>query len=236
MTPEHLRDRLWPPPKPGVDWSKWIGSPVAWLALLLSAASLYATVVRTRDDLRVVINNIPFMSVSSKAQELSGLSQNLVFVNAGNRPVAVTKINLTVWFRPGNERPEPSCDEHGMKALLNYVFTPLVIKPGEMSLLALDTLEDGGAGAAASGFSGPTRAISYEVRDGRLTSFDLTPAPKNGDLMLACLRFHVILPDSESQQKEVLIGAAPMSNVSGSLYSETYMLMRNPVPQVLVSR
>jgi hypothetical protein len=63
ITPDQFRERLRRPKKPPIDWAKWIGSPTAWLALTISASSLYLTLVRKSDDLRVVVSHRKPMSL-----------------------------------------------------------------------------------------------------------------------------------------------------------------------------
>jgi hypothetical protein len=202
ITLDQFRERLRRPEKASTDWAKWIGSPTAWLALLLSAFSVYGTLVRKTDDLRVVTHRKPSAVVQGQQVEFLALDQDLILINSGNRAAAVTEITLILWFQDGNE--SVTCDhDHYQPIYLNYDFSPVVVKPGEMSSLSLSRFIDYNVGIKG------ILPVEYEMSDGKLTSASFKRAPKAGDIMAACLSFRIILPDSDLRNASVLLETAP---------------------------
>jgi hypothetical protein len=213
ITPEQFRERLRQPKTPPVDWAKWIGSPTAWLALTISASSLYLTLVRKSDDLRVVVSHRHPMSIwlgtPGSQIELREPDQTLIFINSGNRAAAINEIKLLLWFQSANSPPSTCSKPSSWSLTLSYDFAPLVIKPGEITSLSVNKFK-------ATKFSMATdkkdRKLEYEVSDGDLKAFSVVPEPTTGDLLVACQSFQVILPDSESQSANLPLGNAMMLN------------------------
>jgi hypothetical protein len=218
ITPDQFRERLRRPKKPPTDWAKWIGSPTAWLALLLSAFSVYGTLVRKTDDIRVVTHRKPSAVVQGERVEFWALDQDLILINSGNRAAAVTEITLILWFQGGNE--SVTCDHnHHQSIYLNYDFSSVVVKPGEMASLTLSKFIDYNVPLSKG-----ILPVEYEVSGGKLTSASFRSAPKAGDIMAVCLSFRIILPDGDLRTASVLLEIARAPFVMGprTMYVDDY--------------
>jgi hypothetical protein len=224
ITLDQFRARLRPPAKkPFIDWSKWIGSPTAWLALTLSALSTYQTMIRKADDLRVVVSTTPLMRIKTGEDgaarlHLSKPTQNLVLINSGNRAAAISSIALHLWFQSNGR---PTCDgTHVPKVslFLFYDFVPQVIKPGEMTSLSVEKVKRIEAT--------PRIAKADESGDELMWDISAGSKPTDGDIMVSCLSFLVILPDSGSKHVDLLLGYAEnqMLSTPGELafYDRTF--------------
>lgn len=249
ISPEQFRERL-RPAKKEANWTKWIGSPTAWLALILSAATFYTASVRKNDDLKVVINKLARLFIDKAGTpSFDATTQDLIFMNAGNRPIAVNSIGLKIWFWPAGKKEPPRCGETTMVIDLSYDFTPLIIKPGEMSLLSLAKFKDVvGSQIALDGLVAVSqktgkvdmdtlieRKIKYEVTSGELKTLTVEPLPSKDQVMRACLSFQVILPDTEREEVPLLIGSASIYNhrLLGLVSDD---VQPKPVPRALVRR
>lgn len=245
ITREQLRERLragWPPGK-SFKWEKWGGSPTAWLALLLSGISIYLTQIRQVDDLRVLMNGNPrpvFNDVLyGPSADLSPVQQTLIFINAGNRPVAIAAISLTVWLQSELNLtlfvPDPDevcAPKNSRQVVIDYEFSPLVVEPGKMVPLRLEKFE------IVRSTLGPV-TVTYpkiSVLEGHLRLPNVAvPAPN--DIMAACLIVQVILPD-DNHLADVQLGSARLARSvdANSKWLEAHIPGRAPVPYILFKR
>jgi hypothetical protein len=133
----------------GTNWHQWIGSPTAWLALMLSVSTAFYTFLYHSDELSVVIDT-PDISVGEVwdtedgRQEVSSSfpvgdkrppivvtsPRGVAFINSGTRPIAVT----SVWFalvRPDASGPALCKKERAVEQ--NFDFEQIVIKPYDVA-------------------------------------------------------------------------------------------------------
>jgi hypothetical protein len=101
------------------------------LAFLVSVGSFYFSTVRQSDDLRVIITNVPGVSVVSN-DRLSVGRGTIVFINSGNRTAAVVRIAASI-LQPIDVAYAPTkgeCGEEGGPGqhTLNYDQEPFSIK------------------------------------------------------------------------------------------------------------
>jgi hypothetical protein len=215
ITPDQFRERLRRPKKPPIDWAKWIGSPTAWLALTISASSLYLTLVRKSDDIRVVVGHPEPMSIGGAGSQINlrGSDQTLIFINSGNRAAVINEVTLLLWFQSEKTGP-PTCSKPASWPIaLSYDFAPLVIKPGEITSISINKFK---TTKSIEETSKKDRKLEYEVSDGALKAFTVVPEPAFGDLVVACQSFQVILPDSESHSANLLLGGARVLKVGST--------------------
>ena len=185
ITIEQLRERLWLSKKTSTDWGKWVGSPTSWLALLLSSATAYFTLIHHSDDIRAVIGNRPkpfadLTQNSSVALGIWGVKQHLIVINSGNRAAAITAVILSL--RLPLKETATSCKSEVSKALeLEYVFDGVVVKPGEIKPIALDKFSGYGID---------------RVEDDTLYLRKGVFNVEKGTYVIACLSFGIITPDN----------------------------------------
>ncbi|MGO6966601.1 hypothetical protein [Rhizobium leguminosarum] len=111
------------------DWRAWIGSPTAWLALLLSAGNAFYSIFYFSDELTIIVQD-DAAAYHKEGGKVSVYAPNgVVFVNSGTRPVAITEVTLS-YSQPlvGDE-----CDGGGN---FNLDFPQTVIKPGDIITLS----------------------------------------------------------------------------------------------------
>ncbi|WP_315765487.1 MULTISPECIES: hypothetical protein [unclassified Bradyrhizobium] len=212
ISKETLRERIREPKKRSrSDWSKWIGSPTAWLALVLSSTTAYFN-IRKYDDVTVVFGSLPGVLANPQSPiKIFGWKRNLVFINTGNRPVAIRGILLRAWFQSPNESA-PRCSEVAAKHVLRirYELEPLVVKPGEMTESKLEkssSIED----EAMMNFKPPDSLPEPQIDGDDAIKWSLdSPVLVAGDVFSACLRVQVIRASRGEETVDVLIGSQPL--------------------------
>ena len=96
------------------------------LAFIISAFGFYLNNLKWDDDLRVIIDQLPFVSLMAGGSTISD-PYRLVFVNAGNQSAALLRIRVFV----GRHRADGgTCDF--IEQTLDMDMSPSVIKPGEI--------------------------------------------------------------------------------------------------------
>src|SRR5262245_47683027 len=90
---ETFRSRLKQPKKATTNWQQWIGSPTAWLALILSASSFFYTFLYYSDDLSVVMDRPVIQPAFQDVLRISA-PRNMTFINSGSRPIVITGAQL----------------------------------------------------------------------------------------------------------------------------------------------
>jgi hypothetical protein len=111
------------------DWQFWIGSPTAWLALVISSATAFYSLIYYSDQLSFVT---PRIAVSASDQ-LTIEAPTIILINSGSRPIAVLDIDLWA-VQPYLDVAEPDCHE-GWQALYHLAFEKIVIKPYDTATL-----------------------------------------------------------------------------------------------------
>lgn len=116
----------------------WITGTLAFLALVLSAATAYYTTIRQADDLRVVSSLEPVVIVDDKGKLGVSGQQGITFINSGNRDAAVTGVTLVVFKLMGPPSTNSQCNEGRQVASLIYEVEPFIISPGEIVVKKFD--------------------------------------------------------------------------------------------------
>jgi hypothetical protein len=123
---EAFRKRLRVPEREKRNWQSWVGSPTAWLALILSASSFFYTFLYHSDELSVVIDE-PVIQLNRQNKIEITSPRGVTFINSGSRPVAVTGVRLNIMQRY-ESFPNPRCKDSYSKNI-HFVFEQTVIKP-----------------------------------------------------------------------------------------------------------
>jgi hypothetical protein len=126
------KDASWQPwvledPRKKLDWSFWIGSPIAWLALVISGVHALYSLVYTSDVLSAVV------AVPNPVE--TSIPNTVTFINSGNRPVVVLSAQL-VFMQSHDGSNWPDCI-HGEPQVFEYDFQEVVVKPNETEVRQL---------------------------------------------------------------------------------------------------
>ena len=127
--------------KKAIDWFKWIGSPTAWLALILSSTSLYFNIFRQLDNINAIIDIVAIPSENdNKRFDVTVSNRQIILTNNGNRYAILRNCWVTI-----EKYNKPS--ENGIKIVYSdYVILQssdeTIIKPGEMIIKTLDVNND----------------------------------------------------------------------------------------------
>jgi hypothetical protein len=102
-----FRKRLRVPKKEKSNWSSWIGSPTAWLALVISSTTAFFSLFYHSDELSVVANtgNV-WLTAPDKVSPSA--PNTFTFVNSGSRPIALLSAILG-YAQPTREIARPEC-------------------------------------------------------------------------------------------------------------------------------
>ena len=76
-----------------VDWKFLIGSPTAWLALFISIATAFYSLVYHSDELGVIV---PTPIVWLEDNIAVAAPRQVTFINSGSRPIALLNVRLTL--------------------------------------------------------------------------------------------------------------------------------------------
>src|SRR3954462_728870 len=92
--PEPFRKRPHGPEKEKISWQFWVGSPIAWLALIISSATAFSSLFYHSDQLSVMI---PAWGVWLKDQQIQiQQPEPGTLINTGTRPIAIFGVSLIV--------------------------------------------------------------------------------------------------------------------------------------------
>jgi len=116
----------------------WITGILAFLALVVSAATAYYTTIRQADDLRVVSSLEPVVIIDDRGKLGVSGQQEITFINSGNRDAAVTGVTLVVFKLMGPPSANSQCNEGKQVASLVYEVEPFIIVPGGIMVKKFD--------------------------------------------------------------------------------------------------
>jgi hypothetical protein len=116
----------------------WITGILAFLALVVSAATAYFTTIRQADDLRVISSLEPVVILDDKARLGVSGQQQITFINSGNRDAAVTGVTLVVFKLMGSPSANSQCNEGREVANLAYQVDAFITRPGEILVKKFD--------------------------------------------------------------------------------------------------
>lgn len=219
---EKFRERLNPPKRPKTDWSKWIGSPTAWLALMLSGFSAYFTVIRKADELGVIVRDTPIVVRTLPTDDLAVINfqQDLSFTNAGNRPAAITNIALLIWTPERKEERCPSDSEP--KRSYDYDFQSVVVRPGDIVTTTL------------SKFSNDQ--VYEPTYIGSLVRLMPRSEYERNAYVVVCLSFRLLTPSNAIERKQILLSANEYVHAAALHASNQKRFVRSDAPHTLIQR
>jgi hypothetical protein len=160
-------------------WKDWIGSPTAWLALLISGVTAYYNLFYRSDDIRVSISS-PSLFYNPKTELIEvSIPSDVTVINAGNRTAALTR--MQIFFAQPFEGQRPSCKGGAEIQFGAASHKPLIVKAAEITSLELDNPD-----------AGKRRTISVS---------DENKKRPNGKFdVISCATFSIILPDGVERE------------------------------------
>jgi hypothetical protein len=164
----------------------------------------------------------PFVYLQERTGEvtISPPRQHLTFINAGNRPVAVIRIALTI----GPSRAA-GCNEF-LKLAIYYEFDSLAIKAGEIVNTSLSKIQK-------TGISG---RVKVDQDDAGIIPLENAPFnPIKGSVALLCLSFTVVTPDNVTWTSQTPLFATELGTLGYAMFKfqRTELLdASKPVPLI----
>jgi hypothetical protein len=218
-----FRKRLHGPEKEKDRWKFWVGSPVAWLGLVLSVQTAYINFFRVSDDLKVVITN---PSIEPRHESDTGASLSVkftgTFANNGNRPAVVVGSRLKIgnWFNP-----DRGCDQISYSKV-EFQVKPLLVKANEAEFDVFGTKDSKGNDSEQSieDFIGP--ALNYSAQNSVLTCLQFDVVTADGFAESHYFPFLEIYSRKDSdggEYRRIGITNAPMQLLSSSPGSITWL-------------
>jgi hypothetical protein len=211
---ERFRRRLSEGPKK-TDWTRWIGSPTAWIALTLSLATTFYSYIYYSDDLSVVVELPDVVSAADNKSFTIELPAGVTFINSGSRPIAITGMGFFALQPFESNKRELKCRQNGEWRHFGISVDPVVVRPYDLV----------------------TRAIAFTNKNPeskgivRLSSENLSRAPA-GFVMFMCIEFSMIVSGYGSVSKMVEIGRVTMPDTSSLLTSPAGESGITPIPLV----
>jgi hypothetical protein len=206
------------------DWASII---ISLAALGISAGNAFFGVIVQQDDLRVVIGEYPSIWFEEGEARMSG-TQELTFINSGNRAAAITMVSGIVSRLPDAESKNPECYKHGelerepLQTLVSFDTNPFVLKPSEINVMNASLKEN----------------IPWKRRKDETFYIPKTLyQPKRGDVFLVCLNFTIVTPDNylvrwrHPVYKFILIGETDKDS-----YYEPKQLFPKERPLIILQR
>jgi hypothetical protein len=176
---EEFRRRMRGPEKVKTNWQFWIGSPTAWLALVISSATAFYTFIYYSDELSVVLP-LQFSAYDDK-QVIVSLPETLTFINTGTRSIVILGVDWRLEY-PSAEFPDVrECRRSSVQPQWNHIqFDQTVVKPSETVIKAIK----------------PNK-IKLARRDGT------QPTEDNAEPFVVCLDFRMAATDSPILIKQI---------------------------------
>jgi hypothetical protein len=204
---EAFRKRLRGPEKEKVTWRSWVGSPTAWLALLISSATAFSSIVYHSDELGVQVPPLSAFETESRDQIHVVLPPSITFVNSGSRPIAVLRVSVR-FIQPRQMAEHVDC-LHGQMDVAGLPLHMLVVKPYDILVHAL-RYDD-----------------KWLPRDLYFASSELNKKnPSHMPLFVSCAIFQIVAADTTSFFKTVETGRTDEYGFDRSRLSDTQHLIK----------
>lgn len=130
---EIFRKRLRESEKEKINWQFWIGSPTAWLALIVSASTAFYTFLYHSDELSVAMPP-PSLEWNGDREISVQAPSHITFINTGSRPIAVVGIDLQL-VQASSSTDKPRC--RYAVSLWNLDFEQTIVRPYDAVTKAL---------------------------------------------------------------------------------------------------
>lgn len=181
---ESLRKRLRGSEKEKANWPSWIGSPTAWLALIISSITAFYNFLYYSDQLSVVVQPL-LARFDDKGVDIT-TPEPLVFINSGTRPIAVLYVDMHVMQPAPNRSDEPNCLQEGI-ATISLEFERVVVKPYDTVVKEVHFFENQETISIGRGLDKTRKDLS--------------------EPLTICLRFGIVATDASVMFKEIKIRA-----------------------------
>jgi hypothetical protein len=196
------------PEKETTDWKFWIGSPTAWLALIVSSATAFFALIYHSDELGVVV---PPIFPRVVADQISFDAPDVMtFINSGSRPIAVLVVQM-VFVQPRQGMKRADCF-HG-EVYFSKPSVQLVLKPYDAATYKLRFRDADLSGKILLPKSDFNRGVERDVPS-----------------YVACLSFHGVAADTTEWFKTLEVGHFDPSEVHSSALRGSkaqYLFKRN---------
>jgi hypothetical protein len=155
----------------------WVGMSIAVVAFGFSAVSFYNTSIKRHDDLKVIVNDGPYLNIDREKKKFNILMRaDLTFINAGNRFAGISGLKVVLEQNNGNENIKEGC---GPGVEIPFVVEPFVIEPGKLVLMKYSKFAEGWKRDAEGQWISIPFGIGDAKRDGKV-----------------CLLFSFVTPDN----------------------------------------
>jgi hypothetical protein len=153
-------------------------------AFLISLVSAYFTLLRATDDFRVVLAYNPIILELNK---VVGVSTDIpfTFINAGNRPVALIDIGLSIWRLEKQATHMDKCGGEERVFNREYRFEPFVVNAGEIAVRTFSLGQE-------------DQIQQWTARKVSITDI----ASADGKRMLICIDFGIVTPNNTREMVE----------------------------------
>lgn len=109
----------------------WVTMLVAVLALVVSGTTAYFNILQRSYAISAVVTNPPGVIGFNSHIEVSDSEATIVFINSGNRPIAITDVDI--WVTQPNNPKDKDCRLSGYRAIsIQTNFEPFAIKEREI--------------------------------------------------------------------------------------------------------
>jgi hypothetical protein len=168
-------------------WQFLIGSPVAWLAFLISSATAFSSIVYHSDKLSVQVAEPAAYEDESGDQVYVVLPPGITFINSGTRPIAV--VRASIYFVQPRQKAEHVDCLHGQVDVAWLPLEMLVVKPYDILVYALQ-------------YDGKKWPRELYLARSELNKNN----PSHMPLFVSCATFQIVAADTTSFYKTVEIG------------------------------
>lgn len=173
-------------PKPARDW--WARG-VSVLSLVVSLASVFFGFLLQRDNLSLVMGNLPAAirrADGAVSLHFSYGDPEITFINSGNRAAAIAYFEVTAKILDLSKSEPTACSPQGIgdQYALPIALPNLIVKPGEILSAQLQVPKK-------------DENNSIDIPKEKFTA-------RPGDEVMICLHFDVITPDSIARSRAVL--------------------------------
>jgi|SRR6266853_6181578 hypothetical protein len=200
---ERERDKASGARKPTMSVKDWVTLVLSISAFGISAIGLYVNLLRQKDDVRVVIDDIPEVNyLPEEGRDLPwivipGGPLQFTFINAGNRTAAVRSASIVIAQSGSARTPRlKKCSGEGVDDVdgVDWDVHPFVLKPSDVVVVDLKFKD--------KTFHGMERNRDHDTYLIRMVD---TQKLRSRYMFAVCLQFTVVTPDNNSETTELPI-------------------------------
>jgi hypothetical protein len=203
----------------------WTAIAAATIAFILSVAQAYYSFILEKDDLRLVISQIPYVMVDPHTHRLSVRGAgSLLFANYGNSPAPIVRIALTVAQPVDPDARDNQALCSGTTELVNYDLDSVILKPGELVAARVERFMKVDEAAGTVGKDGSVSvALSSENQK------------RDNKWVRLCWTFVTLAYDRAYKSDEIPVAEFELPKKEGDLAAPT-LLFHPSIPIVLEDR